>query len=83
MLDIGSPPSGTMNGGNRDEDAFRAIEPHLVAVAEDAVAAGWQDIEAIAVMVGVALDRAIEGAGVKGAEDFLLAALEQLRRVKV
>ena len=83
MPGITPPPARTTPGDDRDEEAYRALLPHIVAFSQAAVAAGWHETEIIAVMVGFALERAIEGAGTEGAEELLAAVRDRLRQAEV
>jgi hypothetical protein len=75
---IAHPPA--INGADRDEAAYRAIEPHLALLIHDASGSGWRETEVAAAMVAFALDRTIEAAGPQAVEQFLSAMLARLRR---
>ena len=74
---IARPPTATID---RDKEAYVAIEPHLALLIQDAIDVGWHETEVIAAIVGFAVNRAIEGAGLQGAEEFLSVVQEQLRQ---
>ena len=80
MPEIAPPPDGTTSGDDRDQQACEALVPGIVAFFDEAVAAGWHETEIIAVFIGFALTRAVEGAGFEAAQEFLSAAQERLRR---
>ena len=80
--DISPAPPGTVDGGNRDEDAYRALEPVFSVLTQEAVDAGWTEAEVIVAIVGFALDRAIEAAGPQAAEHFLAAMQVRLRQTR-
>ena len=69
-----------MDGVDRDEAAYRAIEPHLALLIQDASGSGLSEIEVAAAMVAFGLDLAIEAAGPRAAEQFLSAMMSRLRR---
>lgn len=73
------PPPPTLRPENdRDEPCAEALDPALDALAQAAERAGWLPAEVVAVVLGWAVHRAAEGAGLEAARELLDDAAEML-----
>jgi hypothetical protein len=67
---IDPAPRDTL-GGDRDQAAFDALQPHFDKVAEERIAGGWHPSEIIAAFLNWAILQVAEQAGVDTAKDML------------
>jgi hypothetical protein len=77
MRTIAPPPAGSMWNDDRDQEAFKALEPHIAIIAQTAIDAGWHEADIIGAL---AMDRAVAGAGDGAAEEFLSAARHRIHQ---
>lgn len=71
-----TPPPRPADHPDRFLDAQEAIEPALLQVVEDAVAAGWGEVEAVAAVVTVAENRMLA----IGENEAVTRQIEELRK---
>lgn len=71
-----TPPPRPSDHPDRFLDAQEAIEPALLQVVEDAVAAGWGEVEAVAAVVTVAENRMLA----IGENEAVTRQIEELRK---
>ncbi|MGL4197805.1 MAG: hypothetical protein ACRCSX_08600 [Allorhizobium sp.] len=71
-----TPPPRPADHPDRFLDAQEAIEPALLQVVEDAVAAGWGEVEAVAAVVTVAENRMLA----IGENEAVIRQIEELRK---
>ena len=78
-LAVPPPPATLAVAQDRDEPCGEALDPRLDALAERAEAAGWHPAEVVAAVLGWAVHRALDGAGVAATLALLAESSETAR----